>query len=111
MILKNKRDYADYAKKLRSHPEFSPLSDKYIEQLINEMKVKTYHRGQILFDQGDTRDRFYYLIDGVCKSFHWDKNGDEQLYCTFDHKKPFPILAYLRTIDMPIRLKQCLKSN
>lgn len=50
MILKNKSDYKYYAEKLRSHPEFSPLSDKYINQLIDEMTIKTYHRGQILFD-------------------------------------------------------------
>lgn len=34
MILKNKSDYEYYAKKLRRHPEFSQLSDKYINQLI-----------------------------------------------------------------------------
>ncbi|AEB72737.1 Crp/Fnr family transcriptional regulator [Lentilactobacillus buchneri] len=93
MILKNKSDYEYYAKKLRRHPEFSPLSDKYINQLIDEMTVKTYHRGQILFDQGDTRDRFYYLIDGVCKSFHWDKDGGEQLYLYIRPEKAFPYIG------------------
>lgn len=93
MILKNKSDYEYYAKKLRRHPEFSQLSDKYINQLIDEMTVKTYHRGQILFDQGDTRDRFYYLIDGVCKSFHWDKDGGEQLYLYIRPEKAFPYIG------------------
>lgn len=93
MILKNKSDYEYYAKKLRSHPEFSPLSDKYVNQLIDEMTVKTYQRGQILFDQGDPRDRFYYLIDGVCKSFHWDKDGGEQLYLYIRPEKAFPYIG------------------
>lgn len=93
MILKNKSDYKYYAEKLRSHPEVSPLSDKYINQLIDEMTIKTYHRGQILFDQGDTRDRFYYLIEGVAKSFHWDKNGEEQLYLYIRPQKAFPYIG------------------
>lgn len=93
MIIKNKSDYDDYAKQMRRHPEFSPLDDKYVHQLLDEMKVKQYHRGQILFDQGDTRDKFYFLIEGVAKSFHWDKNGDEQLYLYIRPNKGFPYIG------------------
>ncbi|MGF2385515.1 Crp/Fnr family transcriptional regulator [Lentilactobacillus otakiensis] len=93
MIIKNKSDYDYYAEKLRQHPEFSPLDDKFVGQLIDEMKIKKYHRGQILFDQGDTRDKFYFLIDGVAKSFHWDKDGEEQLYLYIRPNKGFPYIG------------------
>lgn len=93
MIIKNKSDYDYYAEKLRQHPEFSPLDDKFVGQLIDEMKIKKYHRGQILFDQGDTRDKFYFLIDGVAKSFHWDKDGEEQLYLYIRSNKGFPYIG------------------
>ncbi|GAD16315.1 Crp/Fnr family transcriptional regulator [Lentilactobacillus otakiensis] len=93
MIIKNKSDYDYYAEKLHQHPEFSPLDDKFVGQLIDEMKIKKYHRGQILFDQGDTRDKFYFLIDGVAKSFHWDKDGEEQLYLYIRPNKGFPYIG------------------
>lgn len=93
MIIKNKSDYDEYAKQLRRYPEFNPLDDHYLGQLLDEMRVKKYRRGQILFDQGDTRDKFYFLLEGVAKSFHWDKNGEEQLYLYIRSNKGFPYIG------------------
>lgn len=93
MIMKDKSAYQRYADNLRTHPEFGPLDDADIQKVISAMKIKTYHRGQILFDQGDSRDNFYYLIDGVVKSFHWDEDGEEQLYLYVRQNKAFPYIG------------------
>ncbi|GHP14856.1 cyclic nucleotide-binding protein [Lentilactobacillus fungorum] len=91
--MKNKHvDQLD-ADKLRTHPEFGPLTDENIEKLIAATKVKSYHRGQILFDQGDPRNNFYYLVDGVVKSFHWNEDGEEQLYLYVRQNKAFPYIG------------------
>ncbi|WP_243674093.1 Crp/Fnr family transcriptional regulator [Lentilactobacillus kisonensis] len=91
--MKDRNAYHEYADNLRTHPEFGPLSDDDIEKVISTMKIKRYHRGQVLFDQGDSRANFYYLIDGVVKSFHWDEDGEEQLYLYIRQDKAFPYIG------------------
>ncbi|MFD1125857.1 Crp/Fnr family transcriptional regulator [Lentilactobacillus raoultii] len=93
MILNNKSDYQSYREKIRSHPEFSPLSDQDLDRIISSMTIKSFHRGQVLFDQGDPRSNYYFLISGVVKSFHLDEDGDEQLYLYIRQNKAFPYIG------------------
>ncbi|MCP9332322.1 Crp/Fnr family transcriptional regulator [Lentilactobacillus hilgardii] len=93
MILNNKGDYQLYRSKMKRHPEFSPLSDEDLDRVISAMTIKTFRRGQVLFDQGDPRRNYYFLISGVAKSFHWDENGDEQLYLYIRSNKGFPYIG------------------
>ncbi|MFT8907674.1 MAG: Crp/Fnr family transcriptional regulator [Lentilactobacillus diolivorans] len=99
MILKDKSDYQMYRDKIRSHPEFKSLDDEGIHKLIDAMTIKKYHRGQILFDQGDPRDNYYFIISGVVKTFHWDENGEEQLYLYIRPNKAFPYIGLFEDDD------------
>ncbi len=93
MIMNNKGDYEVYRDKLRHRSEFSPLNDADLDRVINAATIKTFHRGQVLFDQGDPRNAYYYLINGVVKTFHWNEDGEEQLYLYIRPHKAFPYIG------------------
>ncbi|GAF36976.1 Crp/Fnr family transcriptional regulator [Lentilactobacillus farraginis] len=99
MILNNKGDYQLYRSKMRLHPEFSPLDNDDLDRIISAATIKSFHRGQVLFDQGDPRRNYYFLISGVAKSFHLDENGDEQLYLYIRANKAFPYIGLFEDED------------
>ncbi len=60
-------EYPRYIQYLRTRPEFIDFSDEEMNILMNNMKVKDFHKGQELFDQTDERSRFYFVVSGLVR--------------------------------------------
>lgn len=65
-----------YERFLRPLPEFCEFTDAEFQTLMAQMQVKTYPKGQVLFDYGDSRDRFYFVIKGVIRLERLDETGN-----------------------------------
>ncbi|WP_268913395.1 Crp/Fnr family transcriptional regulator [Lentilactobacillus sp. SPB1-3] len=89
----SKSDYAECLLKVKNHPEFAGLNQRDLDELVDQTIIKEYHRGQVLFDQGDPRNNFYLIISGIVKSLHYDENGDEKLYFYIRENKTFPFIG------------------
>ncbi len=89
----DKNDYTECLLKIKHHPEFAGMSERDMDELVNAITIKEYHRGQVLYDQGDPRNNFYLIISGIVKSLHYDENGDEKLYFYIKEGKTFPFIG------------------
>ncbi|GAY72154.1 Crp/Fnr family transcriptional regulator [Lentilactobacillus kosonis] len=89
----SKSDYAECLLKVKNHPEFAGMSERDRDELVDQTTIKEYHRGQVLFDQGDPRNNFYLIISGIVRSLHYDENGDEKLYFYIKENKTFPFIG------------------
>ncbi|MEO0452577.1 MAG: cyclic nucleotide-binding domain-containing protein [Verrucomicrobiota bacterium] len=52
---------------LKSVPIFEELSQDFIDQLAENVELKTYHKGEVICQQGDVADRFYLIRQGLVK--------------------------------------------
>ncbi len=68
---------------LRRGPLFAGLSEKSLTKLIKGAIVKTYAKGQLLFQQGDKATQFYIVLDGRVKLFRLTPDGDEAILGLF----------------------------
>ena len=65
--MNNKSDFDKYRSFIRQQPEFRAFRSEEFNQLAASLQVKSFGKGQVLFDQGDTRDRLYYVLKGVMR--------------------------------------------
>ncbi len=79
-----------YRKIIRQQEEFASFTDNEFEQLAQQMQVKTFAKGQVLFDQGDPRTRFYYVLDGVVRLERVDETGSFPFINYVSPHKAFP---------------------
>lgn len=79
-----------YRKIIRRQEEFASFTDSEFEQLAQQMQVKTFAKGQVLFDQGDPRTRFYYVLDGVVRLERVDETGSFPFINYVSPHKAFP---------------------
>lgn len=79
-----------YRKIIRQQEEFASFTDSEFEQLAQQMQVKTFAKGQVLFDQGDPRTRFYYVLDGVVRLERVDETGSFPFINYVSPHKAFP---------------------
>lgn len=79
-----------YQKIIRQQEEFALFTDDEFNQLIQQMQVKTFAKGQVLFDQGDPRTRFYYVLDGVVRLERVDETGSFPFINYVSPHKAFP---------------------
>lgn len=79
-----------YRKIIRQQAEFAPLTDSEFNQLADQMQIKTFSKGQVLFDQGDPRTRFYYVLDGVVRLERVDESGSFPFINYVSPHKAFP---------------------
>lgn len=87
----NRSDEIDkYKALIRQQPEFKVLTDDEFDQLVATIQVKTFGKGQILFDQGDPRQRYYYVIDGVVRLERVDETGSFPFINYVSPHKSFP---------------------
>lgn len=93
MIIDNIEASKKIKKLLRKEPEFKPLRKEAFNALADSMVIKTYREKQILFDQGDYRQNYFYLIDGAVEAF-WDyKNKNLPEYLFIGPHKAFPYVG------------------
>lgn len=86
----SKSDYSKYVSAVTTNELFSPFDDSQLEQITNTILIKDYRKGQLLFDQGDQRNYYYFVISGIIKSFHWDESGEERLFLYIKEGNGFP---------------------
>ncbi|GAK47212.1 HTH-type transcriptional regulator ArcR [Secundilactobacillus oryzae JCM 18671] len=86
----SKDEYPRYKAWLRRVAEFKDFTDDQFDYLTDQMQVKTFAKGQILFDQGDMRDRYYFMISGLVRTERLDDTGNFGFLSYIKEKKGFP---------------------
>ncbi|MEC4685886.1 MAG: Crp/Fnr family transcriptional regulator [Nitrospirota bacterium] len=76
MILKEK-DKLLVGKFLKEIPAFRNLSDKRVEQIINDFTIRTFHAGETVFYQTDKSTDMYIILEGKVKVTLLSEEGDE----------------------------------
>ncbi len=64
---------------LRNGHLFAQLDDEQLARVSRNAVRKTLDTGEFLFDQGDTADRFYYVVSGQIKLFRATPTGSEKI--------------------------------
>lgn len=82
--------YPKYIQYLKTRPEFEGFSDEEMNILMNNMRVKKFKKGQVLFDQGDDRNRFYFVLSGLVRADRIDENADFIFYTYIKKDLAFP---------------------
>ncbi|MCH5463107.1 Crp/Fnr family transcriptional regulator [Lactobacillus sp. LC28-10] len=90
-----------YRHYLRQLPEFCDFTEAEFSKLTHDLSVKTYPKGQILFDHGDLRQRFYYVIKGVVRLERHDETGNFTFINYVKAIKGFPYRGLYTDADYP----------
>jgi len=85
-----KSEYPRYLQLLKERPEFSAFTASQFQDLAQVMQVKELPKGQLLFDQADPRERFYFVISGLLRTERIDESGDFTFYAFIAKDKGFP---------------------
>lgn len=83
-------DYPKYMALLQTKPEFSKFTENEMQIFSQDVVFKKYSKGQALYDQGDKRDKFYFLIDGIIRTERFDENGEFNYYKYVNKNHGFP---------------------
>ncbi|MTV82887.1 Crp/Fnr family transcriptional regulator [Secundilactobacillus folii] len=86
---------------LRQQAEFRPFTEEQYATLTQNLTVKTYPKGQILFDHGDPRDRFYYVVKGAVRLERLDETGNFTFINYVAAMKGFPYRGLYTDLDYP----------
>lgn len=76
---------------LRQLTLFSNCSSRALEQLVPHVYCRTYRKGQLLFMEGDPRERVYFLISGYIRLERMDEHATHQYA---DYVKPKQFFPY-----------------
>lgn len=76
---------------LRTNPIFEAFTDLEFKQLQREMRFRKYKKGQVLFDEGDHRNKVFYLLKGLVKLERYDESA---LYMYTDYVKRERLFPY-----------------
>ncbi len=76
MILKEK-DKLLVGKFLKRIPAFGNLSDKRVDQIINDFTIRTFRAGETVFYQTDMSTDMYIILEGRVKVTLLSEEGDE----------------------------------
>lgn len=90
-----------YRHYLRQLPEFREFTEAEFTKLTHDLNVKTYPKGQVLFDHGDSRQRFYYVIKGVVRLERQDETGNFSFINYVKAIKGFPYRGLYTDADYP----------
>ena len=77
-------------------PLFDGLPLDQMEALAQIVLRKHFHKGQIIFSEGDEADGFYVVVEGTVKIFKLSVEGKEHILHIFESGEPFgevPVFA------------------
>lgn len=74
---------------LRRVPLFAGLEEPHLSGLLRDASVRVHPKGQLLFQQGDTADRFYVVLSGWVKIFRLTPDGDQAVMGLFTRGESF----------------------
>jgi len=89
-LIIRKNEYPRYLRLLKMNPEFKDFTDAEFKIIQDKMQVRSYPKGQLLFDQADLRSHFYFLAKGLLKTERTDESGNEFFYEFISEMKAFP---------------------
>lgn len=75
---------------LRRLPLFETCPSRELEQLLPYVYCRTYRKGQLLFMEGDPRERVYFLMSGYVKLERLNENATHQYADYLKPKQFFP---------------------
>lgn len=87
-IIVNKQELRQQLKKFRI---FSGYSDEELSSIYPSVYLRKYNRGQMLFIEGDPRDRIYFLINGYVK---FERTNMKATLMYTDYVKPYNLFPY-----------------
>ena len=70
-------------------PLFQGLPDKHLEDLAMIVVDQVFHRGQVIFSEGDDGNGFFVAITGRVKIYKMSPDGKEQILHIFEPGEPF----------------------
>ncbi|SES38887.1 Crp/Fnr family transcriptional regulator [Salipaludibacillus aurantiacus] len=73
-------------KDIKKFDIFSMLTNEGCKKIIDYAYIRSYRKGQMLFTEGDPRERLYFLLDGYIRLERIDIEGDVH---PFNYVKPF----------------------
>lgn len=76
---------------LRYNRVFSAFTDMEFNMLQKGMHLRKYKKGQVLFDEGDRKDKFFYLVHGLVKLERYDESA---IYMYTDYVKEERLFPY-----------------
>ncbi len=76
---------------LRYKPVFSEFTDPEFNHLRKNMYLRKYKKGQVLFDEGDIREKIFYLVSGLVKLEKYDESA---FYTYTDYVKKETLFPY-----------------
>ncbi|MBW1998882.1 MAG: Crp/Fnr family transcriptional regulator [Deltaproteobacteria bacterium] len=83
----------DITNHIASTPLFHGLPRDQIEDLTGIVVDSTFHKGQVIFSEGDEGNGFYVVISGRVKIFKLSPDGKEQILHIFERGEPFGEVA------------------
>lgn len=76
---------------LRYEPVFSEFTDPEFNLLRKNMYLRKYKKGQVLFDEGDIREKIFYLVSGLVRLEKYDESA---FYTYTDYVKKETLFPY-----------------
>lgn len=86
----------------RNTPLIATMDDEQAMTLLEDAKVQSYPRGQILFFQDEPADRFYCLLDGWVKISRLSPSGEESVIHVFARGETFAEAAMFEEGTFPV---------
>lgn len=84
-------NYINQVHELRNTEVFAGFSDLEFEELQSNLYMRHYKKGQILFDEGDQRERIYFLKKGLVRLERYDASAT---FSYFDYVKTERLFPY-----------------
>jgi CRP/FNR family transcriptional regulator, arginine deiminase pathway regulator len=78
---------------LRRFPVFHNLPHRRVQKIMGDAFVRRYHKGQILFMEGDPRDRIYFSLKGYIKLISMNDDGSSQFLMYLKPNSMFPYVG------------------
>lgn len=78
---------------LRRFPVFHNLPHQRVQKIMGDAFVRRYHKGQILFMEGDPRDRIYFSLKGYIKLIRMNDDGSSQFLMYLKPNSMFPYVG------------------
>ena len=84
---------------LRNANDFKKLTDKEFELLSENVTLRSYKKGQTLFDEGDCRTKFYYVLEGLVRIERFDESATYFYYDYVTNNSIFPLGGIFQSKD------------
>jgi CRP/FNR family transcriptional regulator, arginine deiminase pathway regulator len=73
-------------------PVFNALPRKRVQETMEHAFVRNYHKNQILFMEGDPRDRIYFLLKGYIRLIRVNNDCPNEFFL---YLKPYSMFPYI----------------